>query len=243
LSHGRGVRSFDLAWYFLSTVYLVPLILAGCFTAIRRHSWMLAAIACAVIAELRVPNWLFHYFSAVAPLLLILAVSGARRLWRSRPADLRFGRVAVFALLAIYFGDFAVRGIAYAASAPRDFPKWRADLTTRLESLPGNHLVMVRYGPDHILHEEWVYNGADIDGSKIVWAREMSSAENGRLFDYFAGYHRWLLTVDADEPTLTEYPAGAPVRTESGTEGQRHGRRIFIEGLKRPSLLSYQPQR
>ena len=43
----------------------------------------------------------------------------------------------------------------------------------QLESAPGNQLVIVRYGPEHYYAMDWVYNAADIDGSKwcgrVTW--------------------------------------------------------------------------
>ena len=51
----------------------------------------------------------------------------------------------------------------------------------------------MRYAPGRNPFEEWVYNEADIDSAKVVWARDMSPAENDELIHYFkdlAGYER-----------------------------------------------------
>lgn len=65
----------------------------------------------------------------------------------------------------------------------------------------------MRYGPKHNPHNEWVYNPADIDGSSIVWAREMDSIRNLRLLKYFSDRHYWLLNIkdDNSKPEIVEY--------------------------------------
>ena len=61
-----------------------------------------------------------------------------------------------------------------------------------------------------MLDEEWVYNEADIDGAKVVWAREIDSAQNRKLFDYFKDRHVWLVEVGEgrSSPELSPYPVG-----------------------------------
>ncbi len=38
---------------------------------------------------------------------------------------------------------------------------------------------------------EWVYNAADIDSAKIVWAWDMGAAKNQELIDYFKDRQVW----------------------------------------------------
>ena len=66
-----------------------------------------------------------------------------------------------------------------------------------LRAVRGNHLVLVKYGKEHNIHEEWVYNGADIDHSRIIWARDMGDKDNQALERYYGDRHRWQLIVGA----------------------------------------------
>jgi hypothetical protein len=65
--------------------------------------------------------------------------------------------------------------------------------------------VVVRYRPDHdFILDEWVYNEADIEGSKVIWARDMG-VENTELLRYFSQRHAWLVEPDYNPPKLTPY--------------------------------------
>jgi hypothetical protein len=83
----------------------------------------------------------------------------------------------------------------------------RARLLADLRQHRPQQLVVVRYGPQHSVNDEWVYNRADIDGANVVWARDMSAAENCQLIEYFKDRRIWLLEVDGDQPApkLTPY--------------------------------------
>ena len=83
----------------------------------------------------------------------------------------------------------------------------REDVRARLESSGGDHLVLVRYGPEHDTSLEWVYNRADIDHSRIVWAREMDPERNHALIQYFRTRKVWILEADAKPPHLEPYPS------------------------------------
>jgi hypothetical protein len=65
----------------------------------------------------------------------------------------------------------------------------------------------VRYSPQHDLKIEWVYNGADIDGSKVVWSRDMGARDNQELLQYFSDRTAWVLEADETPPKLYSYLA------------------------------------
>jgi len=109
------------------------------------------------------------------------------RLWRPdrRPA----GRFLVRAVPVICLALLPLRASApllHIPLPPTVIHTWystdfhnldRARLLAQLRAEPERHLAIVRYRPDHEILEEWVYNGADIDGSKVVWARDMGTAK------------------------------------------------------------------
>ena len=93
----------------------------------------------------------------------------------------------MFALFAFWYGLHA------SANADLENPMWRYEtwdtinggdpdgriaIARELAALEGKQLVFVRYGPRHVFNE-WVYNGADIDSQRVVWARDLGAAENG----------------------------------------------------------------
>jgi hypothetical protein len=60
-----------------------------------------------------------------------------------------------------------------------------ARILRELEADGRRHLVIVQYGLKHQQNWEWVYNEADIDGARVVWAREMDLLQTRRLIEFF----------------------------------------------------------
>jgi hypothetical protein len=81
----------------------------------------------------------------------------------------------------------------------------RAQVKNQLEHMPGQQLAIVRYKPGHdFSYDEWVFNGADIDGSKVIWARDMGE-ENDELLEYFKNRQAWLVDPDSHPARLFRY--------------------------------------
>jgi hypothetical protein len=81
----------------------------------------------------------------------------------------------------------------------------RAQIARQLSGLPGDHLVIVEYAPEHNEHQEWVYNDADIDHAKVIWAREIPGRDLQPLLSYFADRKVWMVYPDTEPPTLELY--------------------------------------
>jgi hypothetical protein len=106
---------------------------------------------------------------------------------------------------------------------PDHFGVERASIQSRLQQLPGNQLVIVRYSASHDPAEEWVYNDADIDGSKVIWARDMNAAENMELLNYYKDRKAWVVEPDARPVSISPYPeplesSSAPDRPGAGDD-------------------------
>jgi hypothetical protein len=67
-------------------------------------------------------------------------------------------------------------------------------------------LAIVRYSPAHNPGDEWVYNRADIDGSKVVWAQDAGAADNLELIRYYPNRNVWLVEPDVIPARISPYP-------------------------------------
>ena len=79
------------------------------------------------------------------------------------------------------------------------------EVLAALESYPGQQLAIVRYTPDHGHIDDWVYNAPDIEKSKVIWARDMGTAKNVELLQYFRNRKVWLVEPDFNPPRVSPY--------------------------------------
>src|SRR5713101_4078324 len=159
-----------------------------------------------------------HYAAPMTCVLLTLTLMAMRRLQAWQPNGRPVGAALNRTVVVVCLLSFVVRGVAAGRGwemARSEAPAWhqvgpksfgRAALVAKLKELAGKQLVIVRYTGHHELFDEWVYNDADINGSKIVWAREMDAAENAKLVDYFKDRQVRLLDADKQPPELSPYP-------------------------------------
>lgn len=147
-----------------------------------------------------------HYAAPLTATLFALLTQAIRHLrqWQpgGRPIGIGLSRLVVlFALLSAPFHGYPLHYTLHSAI------EQRAQFERQLDSIPGNQLVIVRYSPSRKTVQEWVYNEADIDHAKIVWAREIPGMDIQPLLDYFHGRRVWLVEPDASPPRMSPYPA------------------------------------
>lgn len=210
-----------LAFYFGPMLLLPLLMFPQIFTA--RKTRLLVSIGVIVTLGLAVEVFFIpHYAAPLTALTLAMVLQALRhlRVWRrnGRPAGaflVRMVPVIAAAALAIRLAAPALglplteTTLWWARLTPSQRGLERARLLARLGSMPGRHLVMVRYSPAHDPGRqlEWVYNRADIDRAKVIWAREMGGAENASLFEYYRDRRVWLLEPDLPAADLRPYTA------------------------------------
>lgn len=205
-----GYRVRFYRFYFLPPLYLA--LFAFLITMRRwRDMWVLATLLLFALGINFFPEFQFHYLAAVVCLFILVSVEGLRR-WKPAAAQ---------ALVLLCFAHFAVLygwHLAQGRGAP--FETWTGINTTNparrivvrneIARNPGQLLVFVRYFPQHIFQEEWVFNDADIDGSRVVWARDLGAAEDETLLRYYPHRTALLLQPDLPEPRLSPYVPETP---------------------------------
>lgn len=200
-------------FFFLAPLYLV--LPAFLVTLGRFHYWwVLVSVLLLALGINFFPAFQFHYMSAATCLFILISVTGLQQLSR---ISMKAAQV-VFFLCVVQFlvwysahlfendeWSLAIRQYETWQTVNHQNPERRIEVNRQLAEIPGKLLVFVRYWPRHIFQDEWVYNRADIDGARVVWARDLGAAENEKLRRYYPGRSVWLLEPDARPPKLTPY--------------------------------------
>lgn len=210
-----GLGKLGWAWFFyLGPALTLPLAALPRLVGDRRMRFLLftagfilIGLACQVYIQ---P----HYLAPVTGLLLILVLQATRHLrqyrWKGTRVGVPLSRaipLACFLIFALRVAGFHTAEGSHTYAFPHRSEFARSQMLEQLNGTAGRHLVIVRYGPHHNVHEEWVFNAADIDGSKVIWAREMDAERDQELIRYFKDRHVWLLEPDRIPPKLSAYPA------------------------------------
>ncbi len=232
---------------FYRFFFLTPLYLALPFFLWRlreaRFRFVLFVIVLFFVGTNIYPYFYAHYVAGEACLLVLVIVAGLERLSRF---SVDATRVILFLCGAhfIFWYGVHLAGDQDFAKALDQFETWdeinhgdpdgRILISSQLARMSGKQLVFVRYGPQHTV-TEWVYNGADIDGSLVVWARDLGPVENETLRQYYPDRVAWLLEPDARPPKLSPYQQIEPPRIPLETR-QLESVKPKAEPVEHPTL-------
>jgi hypothetical protein len=211
-----AARAETCWFFFLGPVFTLPFLFAP-QALFRKKVAILLACFLSLTAAVAIEAWVLspHYYAPACCVIYAFIVQSLRVLrqyiLRGRP----FGLALVRMIPLICVLLIGVRLAAEPLNIPLlGFPfTWsglsfgnydRTRVLAALREQPGKSLVIVRYGPRHNPEDEWVFNGADIDRSTVVWAREMDQG-NDRLLDYFKDRAVYLIEPDSDRIHVRPY--------------------------------------
>jgi len=206
-----------VVFFFFGFVLLPPLIMLPRVFRDRRLRFLIATGAIFGIG-LSLNAWLFpHYLAPFACALYAILLQAMRhlRVWRPGCRPLGLALVRVIPVVCLILAGLRLYAEPLNLSIPRWPAMWygmeppglpRAHVLAELERRPGLQLAIVRYAPDHAPFDDWVYNAADIDKSRVVWARELGTRNSQDLLRYFRDREAWLVEPDSVPPKISPYP-------------------------------------
>jgi hypothetical protein len=174
-----------------------------------------------------------HYAAPLTSVMFTLVLIALRRLrqwkWQDKPSG-RFLSRAVPLGCALLLMVRAAAAPLHLPVTPEWPPTWynaqvvrtdREQMLAQLAALPRKQLVFVRFAPRSKSLYDWVYNSADIDNAKVVWAMDMGAARNQELIDYYRDRQVWLAEPDNDSAKWQPYSAEQERVKREESKGKR----------------------
>jgi hypothetical protein len=203
-----------LRYYYGNLIWLLPVVVF--MPALwRSRKTRFAVILTAIIgaASLVEVWWYPHYGAAFLTALLILVAQSMRYLRQWKYHGRHVGRFLVKAMpVAIFAVVFASEAEAVVTGQTTDQTQAANAQIAQKENIeqellkkqPGQHVIFVSYAGLPSPHEEWIYNGANIDTAPVIWALDLGQKENEKLRRYYAGRSFWRFKP-ADSMSLKPY--------------------------------------
>jgi hypothetical protein len=209
--------------FFAGFILLPPLLMVRRVFLDRRIRFLLVSVlvlAAGMVIEIYV---LPHYVAPITAAFYAIGLQMMRHLRLWKPEGKLVGRtlvrmtvvsVVALAALRIFAGPIGIAPSEWPASGwnfewwgPQQFGTERATIMASLDKMPEKQLVIVRYWGNHDPFDEWIYNAADIDASRVIWARDAGAAGNLELIRYYKNRKVWLVEPDAIPARVWPYPA------------------------------------
>ena len=218
-------RVRDYRFFYLPALYVA---LVAFLFALRNWRFAYVAVCCAIFAL--GTNFFYyllpHYLAAVVGLYVLMVIAGLEALSRITIRDFAVGAQAIKIIALICIAHFATWYGAHlfektaVAQDLEPYETWdainhgdphnRQFVKQQVAAIPGKLVLLVRYSPHHIFQNEWVWNAADIDGQRVVWARDLGQDEDAKLKAYYPDRTFYVLDPDVAPPKLEPYTPAAP---------------------------------
>jgi hypothetical protein len=195
--------------FFLGSALTVPLIMLG--RVWRTRKMLLIGASGGLFAVLIEGGASPHYLAPAAAVLIAIVVECCRHLRASRVYVVKLLPLTLALVLTLRIGAQSL-GLPYTQKL--NFQSWccrvegdhnKARITADLDRIPGNHLVFVQAKTDEYNLLQWIYNDADIDHSRIVWARDLGPERNAELMRYYPARQAWIVDPNVDPATRVKF--------------------------------------
>jgi hypothetical protein len=219
------LKAAEAILFYAGITLLLPLIMMRRVFLDRRLRFLILCVLVLMAGQLAEIFLIPHYLAPFTAAFYAIGLQAMRhlRLWTPGNQPVGMALVRLTVTLCVVLAGLRL----YAEPLHLDLPGWpgpwasgwygsdrrsgsaRSQIESRLEQAPGRQLAIVRYSPNHNSLDEWVYNAADIDSSRVVWAREMDEAENLELIHYYRDRTVWLVQPDTKPANVSLYPSPA----------------------------------
>jgi hypothetical protein len=220
-----GIKVLGALLFYAGFVLLPPLIMIRRLFYDRRIRMLIVSMLFLAAGMLALAGIRPYYLAPFTAAFYAIGLQAMRhlRVWRpaGRPVGLSVLRCSVALTVVLAAAELWSKPL-HLSKPPSAGTFWaceclnspqlgadREQINSLLGKLTGQHLVLVRYEPSHDAGYEWVYNSADIDNSKVIWAREMNESDNLEIIRYYKDRRIWLVQPDENPVKLTAYPIPA----------------------------------
>jgi hypothetical protein len=208
--------------FFSGIALIPPLIMLRRVLLDRRIRFLVLCVAVLSVGMIIEVFLAPHYIAPFTAAFYAIGLQAMRHLWHWSPGSQKVGRTIVrltvtLCILMAGLRSFdrtlqmpihklPISGWVFWWIGPDHFGQERAEVEGRLEQIPGGQLAIVRYSLNHDSMNEWVYNAAQIDDSKVIWARDMDAGHNLELIHHYPERNVWLVQPDEQPATVSPYP-------------------------------------
>jgi hypothetical protein len=195
--------------FFLGPVLSVPLLMLA--RVWRGRKMLLIGASGGLFAVLIEGGASPHYLAPAAAVLIAIIVECCRHLRASRVYIVNFLPMAMALVLTL---RIAAQSLGMPYTQKLNFQSWccrvegnhnKARIAAALDLIPDDHLVFVREKTDEYNLLQWIYNDADIDRSRIVWARDLGPERDAELVRYYSERKVWMVDPNVEPATLVKF--------------------------------------
>jgi hypothetical protein len=205
------LKAQDLWRFYLGPMLSIPLVMLPRVWRSRRLRFLFLCAGLTLFLTLTEFVSSPHYAAVGTAAFLGILIECMRRLRAYRRQLAFMAPLIIMLVLGVRIG----LGAMHLPFTQRvNFQSWccvkpgnpnKARILAILDRTDGRHLVLVKpkIDPDNVF--QWIYNDADIDGSKVVWARDMGVEGNRSLLEYFRDRKIWVVDPNVDPATILPY--------------------------------------